>query len=1331
MDVSRWFSFCSTCFPCCWLGFRRDGLIWAYLYCASIHPCALVRLYCLQHFCTRQIMAGYGATGWDQKKLQTDPFVQVRSLDSAGRSDSERKGDNGKKPWRPVSLRYPFLLVVLASTLGLIAVLQYLLARSRRDQGILFADNINDLPISRTFGYNYAPTVISVVFGLLWTWIDLDVKRLEPFFQLSKPGGALAKDSILLEYPFDFAVTIPFKALKRRHWSVFLSATAVLLIFFGLTPTQAGIFAVRTVTMEKNIELYPAKPYIPLEQQGNLSAAYAQSVHNIAWLNESLPPFMTKDYILEAFGPAELLSAEHPNQYISGNTTMYSVDIACEVPTWYNNSIGIVYANSSNGCSYKPPVFRPVANNNTEKPYDAMYVGYHNDNGFADYYLSQYCPKEASQTFFARWSRSAPRAILSLTSSSEMNGTNATSLYCTSSYFQQNVTAIVSLPLMVPISVRGRGPKLPLPDDLFNASSFEWAMSSGQEQEPVRGPYPVTGFPEQKTHLQDFPLNLAYLPKMASIAIGANPLPAEEYLNADQLAQSYRKAYRMLFARRMVDILNQELNMSKVNGGSMPAVSYETQAVVVVPEFIYAATVILAVVAVLGFTLLFHLWMRPNKLNAEPGSIRALMSLTKGSAETVVTLSGLDRSSAKELRTAVADIRFALAGADSSSRPHLRLLGHVETHPSTELSTYTTATLDEVRGVRPDEMKLSIGATFFALQVIAAVIFATLHAVSIRYHGLPLPSKATITRQVLENYIPVAFATLAEPFWLVLNRLLCLLQPYEQLQSGNARASRSVGLNYSSLPPQLVFLKALKARHILLALVCLVAIAMNALAVALSGIMYEDIAQVSASTDFESMYVPVIQELNATGLPFNSAALADTGGGNTREQFYRDMSNLTAGTPLPPWTDGRTAWLPVRLPDSNVNTSYTVSTPAFGVSLQCQPLENNGLFSYSLTFDGETSLVSNASSVKLNTSLPSEDRSNVILHCHNAFQKPLGMPINTLDSMPVPPSGRSALELGVMLSNDTNSIEDVACRQYIVAGWLRTEWQNVTNTRGRPSKTKNSIGGRYGEDKIRLKSLESTLLLCKPIITYAPASTVTVDHAGHVQQPEAYRNQSWQVAEDSPGPTFRSGSESLVAQVNQFLVDNGATWHQDAFPSDWTNYLLMQHGAIASLLDFESPPPAFVDIAPTFARLYARLFAILVSTNYDLLFKFAGSDTPKMSGKVVRQEVKIFVSFPAFVVAECVLGFCMLATVLLYAKRKVLSMLPRLPTNVASTIAFFAASTALREMDVGASKGIQDDGEWRWGFGQFVGADAKRHIGIERALLVTPLRSEDLVPERL
>lgn len=122
-----------------------------------------------------------------------------------------------KKHWKPLTQKASFLVPTIMASVALIAVLQVYLERSNRDTGILFASKIDDLPLKQTFSYLYLPTIVSLVLSLIWTWIDLDIKRLQPYVQLSRQHGALGKDSILLHYPFDFVAFVPFVAIRRKY----------------------------------------------------------------------------------------------------------------------------------------------------------------------------------------------------------------------------------------------------------------------------------------------------------------------------------------------------------------------------------------------------------------------------------------------------------------------------------------------------------------------------------------------------------------------------------------------------------------------------------------------------------------------------------------------------------------------------------------------------------------------------------------------------------------------------------------------------------------------------------------------------------------------------------------------------------------------------------------------------------------------------------------------------------------------------------------------------------------------------------------------------------
>lgn len=125
-----------------------------------------------------------------------------------------------KGNWRPWPIRAPFLIFFTILCLILTLIAELLLQRSERDKGLVFGDFSDpESGISRgtDFFCNYLPTIISVLFGLLWATSEHDFKRLEVFFQMSKAGGATAKDSLLLEYPYSSPTSLPWESFKRRY----------------------------------------------------------------------------------------------------------------------------------------------------------------------------------------------------------------------------------------------------------------------------------------------------------------------------------------------------------------------------------------------------------------------------------------------------------------------------------------------------------------------------------------------------------------------------------------------------------------------------------------------------------------------------------------------------------------------------------------------------------------------------------------------------------------------------------------------------------------------------------------------------------------------------------------------------------------------------------------------------------------------------------------------------------------------------------------------------------------------------------------------------------
>lgn len=154
--------------------------------------------------------------GYGGKRQDSGNRKQLAISQSGLFAASSNRSLGPEQVWKPMTLNAPILTTVILISGGLIAVVQILLANSQHNDGIIFAADIDDLPLNKSFSYLYLPTIIAVIYSFLWTWIDLDAKRLEPYYQLSKEGGASGKDSLLLQYPFEFVASVPLKAIRSK-----------------------------------------------------------------------------------------------------------------------------------------------------------------------------------------------------------------------------------------------------------------------------------------------------------------------------------------------------------------------------------------------------------------------------------------------------------------------------------------------------------------------------------------------------------------------------------------------------------------------------------------------------------------------------------------------------------------------------------------------------------------------------------------------------------------------------------------------------------------------------------------------------------------------------------------------------------------------------------------------------------------------------------------------------------------------------------------------------------------------------------------------------------
>lgn len=530
----------------------------------------------------------------------------------------------------------------------------------------------------------------------------------------------------------------------------------MVLILWGLTPLQSGIFATETVTRTSQLPMTLSTDFASLsEQDKSLTSSYVQSVYNIAWLNETLQPFMSREAMLAPFGISQQPLVETAENW-TATTLLYSVDLNCEIGSLDNGTLW----RSNTGCKHgnsDPPL------NMRDDQYMSTYVGYWGDDAM-DLTLMNACPPSsplANRTSFIQWSRGAkPDNGLS-------QPLAANTLFCASVYYQQEVNATVIPPRMSVAKVVPIGQKQPLPSDLFNVTEFEMSMSSSTEAVHNRGDVPgPTYWPDATERLMYLDLVYQfqnYLPAMTGFAVSAYQRAAADYMDPDLLKDSYQAAYRLLFARRLAGVLSSKLHP---HHSQTILRAYQTQAIVLVPSFVYIVEALVGLTGTVAIVLLVLSYTTQNHLQSDPANIASLMALTSEDSTLRRELAPYNQSEWQDLEGAFKDSTFGLLSEtklDTGEGYGIKIFGHQSLKRSVSLA------MESADRVLPRELYWTSGLAFMAVQfaIIVALIYAftwsgTTNGMSetfctgtgTDFSGMPLPSSTMLINQLVENYIP-------------------------------------------------------------------------------------------------------------------------------------------------------------------------------------------------------------------------------------------------------------------------------------------------------------------------------------------------------------------------------------------------------------------------------------------------------------------------------------------------------------------------------------------------------------------------------------------------
>jgi hypothetical protein len=111
---------------------------------------------------------------------------------------------------------------------------------------------------SADFLYSFLPSLLGMILFLMFQSLDLTLRILTPWGELSRPDGATARESILVDYAACLPFESTWKASKNRHWRVaFVSFLSPFLI---LVPVVAGGMFMALTPHDGIVRMFPNVP---------------------------------------------------------------------------------------------------------------------------------------------------------------------------------------------------------------------------------------------------------------------------------------------------------------------------------------------------------------------------------------------------------------------------------------------------------------------------------------------------------------------------------------------------------------------------------------------------------------------------------------------------------------------------------------------------------------------------------------------------------------------------------------------------------------------------------------------------------------------------------------------------------------------------------------------------------------------------------------------------------------------------------------------------------------------------------------------------------------
>ena len=713
-----------------------------------------------------------------------------------------------------------------------------------------------------------------------------------------------------------------------------------------------------------------------------------------------------------------------------------------------------------------------------------------------------------------------------------------------------------------------------------------------------------------------------------TFAISMSRLAPEAYFNQDSSTFSISKVHRLLFALAMNGILSTG-NRTPVEALKVTRSKFT---LTVLKPLVIIVQAFLGICVVCVALLLLLLKRKPSNLLTNPASLSDLAALLPSTRPTSEHF-----QQPFIVSTAAAEPHFALIKRQTQLAPAQMSYRSLDQSPAASGRSIPSKIYK-----RPSYLAPLSGLAFVTLFLALLVTLILLKIFITRNTGLSLPSTNSVGTQIIIIYIPVVISTLIEPYWTLLNRQLCVSQPLKELKACRATAAHSLNLSYSSVPPQFNVLRAARAKHYLLATICVIALVANVLSVGLGELLNAGIAMPENTVSLAAKTKPL---LNATA-PVDRII-------DFRELFYVAHSILSAQTDPPAWTTKEAYFLPTSLDiDGDLLQDITIPTTGFSALSSCAEA----------TVSNETyreDVISFSTTVITLTGDPVECYFSQIVNPVMYQDTEKHAAIDTL--APLIPS-----------KADASAYERQTCASALAVVHVR--------------------GDRDETNKAALKPTSALHLICQPTLE-ASDSTVQVSRTDQViashHQTEAQSNVSAYLAPGYNITDLYVNLNTIIAWVVLLPGEDGelrsakyqaqdgtrTALHNDAYAYTWFPYLLTKQLGSPDIVNASQPAPSAANIIPAVQELYRRLAALTFALGQDRFFPFPAAPDTVLPATYHTTETRVLMSDPMFYLCAAILLLDILAATAYYWRATPRRILPYAPTSLASMLSLYECSS--------------------------------------------------------